>query len=291
MDDCKVWPPSFRLISVPLSGSLSAMVYTRYEEEGRALAYIGSIIFSIGLTTFSAITYVGRQFRNSIDTRRSENWPVAAGRILTGDVKAIHGRLTDYALGTIGYSYQIEGDYYSGYSVRQFWDEQRAWTFVDSQRDKSVLVHYKLTNPQVSILTRSNQEGTLNVAPQSLRPPVLLSPGVAILWKLSNVSDWAKRRLDVIAKDWPAVSATIDYAEPKIVDDDDERWGGEMRYKYSVNGDSYSNCFYFRAYGLEDAREQVEPWRNRKVIVHYYPGNPARSVFIPEEQLSAVSTE
>ena len=52
----------------------------------------------------------------------------------------------------IGYSYQIDGNYYSGCLTRQFWDEQRAWTFVEACKDKSILVPYKLGNPQISIL-------------------------------------------------------------------------------------------------------------------------------------------
>jgi hypothetical protein len=31
-------------------------------------------------------------------------------------------------------------------------------------------------------------------------------------------------------------------------------------------------------------REQMEVWRGRKVIVHYFPGNGARSVLIVSEQ-------
>jgi hypothetical protein len=98
------------------------------------------------------------------------------------------------------------------------------------------------------------------------------------------VSTWAEGRLHSEAKNWPSVSAEVDYAEPRIFDDDGH-WGGELRYAYSVDGASYSNSYFFRAFGEDDAQQQVEPWRNRKVIVHYYPGNPARSVFIPEEQV------
>ena len=113
------------------------MVYLREEEEGRALAYVASIFFSLGLTGFAAAVFGFRILLKSARTSWAANWPTASGQITTCNVKAIHGRFLDYALGVIGYSYQIDGNYYSGYLTRQFWDEQRAWTFVDACKDKS----------------------------------------------------------------------------------------------------------------------------------------------------------
>ena len=66
-------------------------------------------------------------------------------------------------------------------------------------------------------------------------------------------------------------------------EDNYANWGGELHYSYSVDGNSYSNSYYLRAAGEEDARNQVERWRNGNVV-HYFAGNPARSVLILEEQ-------
>ena len=135
------------------------MGYSRPKEEGRALAYVVSILFSIGLAVFAAVAFSLRALRNSVTNHWSANWPTAFGQIATCDVKAVHGHFIDYALGIVGYSYQIDGNYYSGYLTRQFWDEQHAWTFVDSCKDKSFLVHYKLGRPQVSVLREVDQMG------------------------------------------------------------------------------------------------------------------------------------
>lgn len=259
------------------------MVYMDGEAEGRALAYLGSVLFSLGLLLFSALVFAWRELLRSAKERRSANWPTAWGRITTCDVKAFHGRFGDHALGILGYSYQIEGSYYSGYLVRQFWGEQQAWTFVDAWRDKSVLIHFKLTNPQFSVLREAEQLSAVCVNQRNLRPAAPFGPGVAILWALRNVSDWAEAKLNREARDWPSASAIVDYAEPKILDDD-AHWCGDLHYVYSVGGVPYSNSYYFRANGEEDAREQVEPWRNREIIVRYYQRNPARSVFVLEEQ-------
>jgi hypothetical protein len=202
-------------------------------------------------------------------------------------VRTTYGRFIAYAVGVVGYSYQIEGDYYSGYLERQFWDEQRAWSFVDSCRNRSVLIHYKLNNPQVSVLREIESPAAVSVSSHTLRPAVPFGPKLAVLWRLRNSSDWAQARLNKEAMNWPSIAATLKFAEPRIIDDD-AHWGGELSYEYSVEGLSYSGSYFFRAYDEEDAREQVQPWRDRKLIVHYYPGNPKRSVFLPEEQRQAI---
>jgi hypothetical protein len=260
------------------------MTYSRPDEEGRALAYVGSILFSLGLGVFSAAAYGWRALTASVQNHGSADWPTAPGRITTCDVKAIHGRFIDYALGVIGYSYDIEGNYYSGYLARQFWDEQRAWTFVDSCRDKSIMVHYKLTNPEASVLRETEEIGLLAPRRGGFRVPGAgFAPGLGILWRLRDVSDWAEAKVQEQARNWPPVYATVDYAEPRVMDDE-AHWGGEPHYSYSVDGSSYSNSYYFRGYDEDGARELMEGWRDRRIVVHYFAGNPARSVFIPEEQ-------
>jgi hypothetical protein len=262
------------------------MGYSRQEEEGRALAYIGSIFFSLGLAAFSAVMFSCSAFVNSINNRAATRWPTAPGRITTCDVKAIHGRFIDYAGGLVGYSYEIEDNYYSGYVLRQFWDEQRAWTFVDACKDTSVLVHYKVRNPQTSLLLDTEQSGALTVERRRFGPRrSRFGPVLTMLWGLRNVSDWAEARLQKVARNWPSVPGTVEYAEPAMVGEDrDLHWGGDLHYSYSVDGESFSDSYYFRAWSEEDAKELVEGWRNRKIVVHYFRGNPARSVFVPEEQ-------
>ena len=262
------------------------MVYSRPEDEGRVLAYVASIFFSLGLMAFATVTFCLRTMLQSVRNNRAANWPTAPGRITTCDVKVIHGRFLDYALGVIGYSYQIDDNYYSGYLTRQFWDEQRAWTFVDACKDKSILIPYKLGKTQVSVLREMDFTNILPAAQHRYdRLHQRFGPLLAVLWSLRNVSDWAEHKLDKEALKWPSMSGTVEYAEPIILNEDTyAKWGGELHYSYSVDGNSYANSYYLRAAGEEDARDQVEQWRNAKVIVRYFAGNPARSVLILEEQ-------
>jgi len=269
------------------------MSYSREELEARALAYVGSLIFSVGLAAFALVAFFYRETLRTIRERRAENWQAASAQVTSGDVAAIHGRFIDYAIANVGYSYSLGDNYYSGYLTRQFWDEQAAWTFADGCREKSVMIQYKPDEPRSSILRDLELSRTLPMSPA--RPFVSHSwfgPRVAILWSLRNKSEWVEKRLQKEAINWPSTEARVDYAEPRISDVDDRaHWVGELHYSYSIDGCAYSASHYFRACGEEDAKQQVELWRGRKLITHYFPGNPARSVFIESEQHPALATQ
>jgi hypothetical protein len=209
---------------------------------------------------------------------------MSSGQITTCDVKTIYGRFLDYAIGSIGYSYQVDGNYYAGYFNRQFWNEQRAWTFVDGWKDKSILVNYDARKPSRSVLRNLEQTAAPMYAYRR-SPRQRFGPILALLWFLRNVSDLAEMKLNVKAKNWPAVSTIVEYAEPMMVGEDrDAHWGTDIHYAYSVDGSSFSGSYYVRAYGQEDAEDIARKWRKRKIVVHYFPGDPSRSVLIPDEQ-------
>ena len=266
------------------------MIYGDVRAEGRALGWAGSILFGIGLAIWGSLVYLVRRFLQGIREGAATNWQTASAQITTGNVNVVHGRFVDYALATIGYAYYVEGAYYSGYLTRQFWDEQRAWSFVDGCRDKPVLVHHRFDKPQNSVLLQPDLAACTPVT--ALRPrPASLNPLVAILWSLRDL-DWIAKKLQDRAASWPSVPATVEYAEAMIAGDDNTtRWVGDLHFSYSVDGNTYSNSHYFRASDEEEARESVQAWRNRRIIVHYLPGNPARAVFIPQEQDTADRTQ
>jgi len=89
---------------------------------------------------------------------RSARWPVIPGTIQSGQVSTIRGRsghtyrATETATARLGYSYQLNGTYYSGYHTRTFNDEQKAWSYVDGLRGRVVRVSYNLRKPEVSVL-------------------------------------------------------------------------------------------------------------------------------------------
>jgi hypothetical protein len=143
-----------------------------------------------------------------------------------------------------------------------------------------------LGKPQISVRREIGQAGGLPVRQcGKISLGQRFGPVLAILWSLRNVSNWAESKLHNEARNWPSVDGDVEYAEPMIVgEDENTHWVGDLHYRYSVNGTSYSASHYFRADSNEDARELVQEWRSRKIVVHYFTGNPSRSVFIPEEQ-------
>jgi len=94
------------------------MSYSRAEEEGRALAYVGSVLLGVGILIPGSGAFFFRELLRTLRERRAEGWQPASARITSGDVKAIHGRPVDYAIGNLGYAFSVEDTYYSGYITR-----------------------------------------------------------------------------------------------------------------------------------------------------------------------------
>jgi len=91
---------------------------------------------------------------------RSAYWPTTLGTIESGEVSTIRGRsgytyrATETATVKLGYSYRLEGAYYSGYHTETFNDEQQAWSYVDSLKGHQVQVSYNPRKPDVSVLRK-----------------------------------------------------------------------------------------------------------------------------------------
>ena len=122
------------------------------------------IFAGLAVMAFSFLAFNFRIVATSMRNQRAQDWPSARGTVVSCDVKTYHGRFSDYAVGVLGYSYTVNGEYYSGYFRRQFSDEQAAWSFVDSRRDLAVIVRYKANDPQRSVLRDEDQ----SVAPRNL---------------------------------------------------------------------------------------------------------------------------
>lgn len=103
-----------------------------------------------------------RRIPNWLRSLRSSSWPTVTATIETGDVIAVRsaGLLKDtaeYANAEIGYSYVVNGERYSGYWTKQFFDEQAAWEFVGSWRGRSVTIRCRESEPQESAFRLRDQ--------------------------------------------------------------------------------------------------------------------------------------
>jgi hypothetical protein len=132
------------------------MPFDEYPDD-RSVHYPVALVYSIVIALIWFPAAVTRFLGRLLKEIGTDSWPRAEGTITSGDVRVIHGWLADYALGRLHYCYRIHGEYYSGHLVRQFADEQAAWDFVDSRRNKPVVVRCKDDRPDISVLRASDQ--------------------------------------------------------------------------------------------------------------------------------------
>jgi hypothetical protein len=96
--------------------------------------FIGTIVVLVLIGGLLSVRQWPEWFRRA----RSANWPTVLGIVETGEVSTIRGRRNAFGPGTeeatakVGYSYTLDGEYYSGYHTRAFNDEQKAWSYVDA---------------------------------------------------------------------------------------------------------------------------------------------------------------
>ena len=90
--------------------------------------FIGTIVVLVLIGGALSIRQWPEWFRRA----RSANWPTVFGTVESGKVSTIRGRRnafgpdTEEATATVGYSYTLDGAYYSGYHSKTFNDEQKA---------------------------------------------------------------------------------------------------------------------------------------------------------------------
>ena len=118
----------------------------------------GDIVLVLVFVGFGLLVYI-KQWPEWMRRIRAANWPITQGVIENGDVSTIRSqsRYFDHlenATATLGYSYRVNGEYYSGYHTETFNDEQKAWTYVDALRGQAVQVSYDPRKPDISILGR-----------------------------------------------------------------------------------------------------------------------------------------
>jgi len=116
-----------------------------------------------GAFTLSILLVLGlllsvKQWPEWIRRMRSAGWPTVAATIESGEVSTFRsrGRYLDRGIETatvsLGYSYQLDGNYFSGYHVETFNDEQKAWSYLDALKGKTVQISYNPRKPEISVL-------------------------------------------------------------------------------------------------------------------------------------------
>ncbi len=89
---------------------------------------------------------------------QAAHWALTQGMIESGKVSVDRGRSRgfgaayEHATATLSYSYRVNDNYFSGYLEEFFFDEQKAWEYVDGLKGKPVQVRYKPNKPEISMI-------------------------------------------------------------------------------------------------------------------------------------------
>jgi hypothetical protein len=129
--------------------------------DGLAVSY-GVVIAMI------ALGYAKRAW-SRLARSRTRSWPLAEGRIEL--VEAGERNWWDFSahlrsgvvrsatnVAALGYSYHVAGVVYAGTYKREFEAEEDAWEFARKLKGGTVMVHYNVNNPSVSVLSESSIE-------------------------------------------------------------------------------------------------------------------------------------
>jgi len=117
---------------------------------------LGAIVLVVSVIFFTLIVR-GLLQVPWVGDLRSRGWPTVDGTIVGGNVQKMSGRGDPPYLGEISYSYNLDGQYYSGYYQRGFFDEQKGWDFVDGAKDRPVIIRYKASDPEITVLRMRDQ--------------------------------------------------------------------------------------------------------------------------------------
>lgn len=83
---------------------------------------------------------------------RSTNWPTTSATIESGEVSTIRYKSSEISTATPGHSYQLNGNYYSGYHSQEFDREQKAQSYVDAKKGQVVQISFDPQKPETSVM-------------------------------------------------------------------------------------------------------------------------------------------
>jgi hypothetical protein len=75
------------------------------------------------------------------------SWPCVDGEIQTADVREMPSRAGSYFVVDLGYSYKVDGEYYSGHLEET---KPEPYEYAHAMKDTPVVVHYKPNRPEIS---------------------------------------------------------------------------------------------------------------------------------------------
>jgi len=98
----------------------------------------------IGIITFltGALPLVALHLFRRARFHGSASWPTTQGTVETSDVKEVRTRNTHYFFAVMDYSYEINGEYYSGRFTKNFETESDASEYAEAKRTNGIIVRF-----------------------------------------------------------------------------------------------------------------------------------------------------
>lgn len=132
---------------------------------------------------------------------RAVNWPTVEGHVEPATVSVF----AEQSLAHLGYSYQVEGERYSGYVTRQFDGEQDAWDYIRPLKEQAIFIRYRPANPAVAVVRTSDQNAVLVARPANVVVRFLTK----LISHVHGFSDW---HLPILfgTRNWPLSRGKIE---------------------------------------------------------------------------------
>jgi len=113
---------------------LTAVKQLHESEVGDATALVTLAVVG---TAFSIIQLLSwRKFRSW------QSWPAVEATVEDANVREVRTRHNHYFVAELGYSYVVNGQFFSGYFTRDFAREPDAWSYANQRRGTKAAVHY-----------------------------------------------------------------------------------------------------------------------------------------------------
>jgi hypothetical protein len=93
-----------------------------------------------------------------LKTFGARSWPLSQGKIESVIVIPYHVRYFTYYQAQLAYSYNVDGEYYSGFYHKFFLREASALRFTEELKGKAAFVRSRPKSPDVSTLLKEDQQ-------------------------------------------------------------------------------------------------------------------------------------
>ena len=120
-----------------LTGALffsTAVKQLHGREVGDATALVTLMLVGTALSIIQFVSW--KKFRNW------QSWPTSEATVEDANVREVRTRHNHYFVAELGYSYVVNGQFFSGYFTRDFAREPDAWSYANQRRGTKAAVHY-----------------------------------------------------------------------------------------------------------------------------------------------------